>query len=294
MPDKIPISRKVFEQLHDAIVEKFIQKNKVKPSQEHLYGFNNFDETAPSIRKFMLDKHEEKYDVKFYHKDFPRGFNGKKLLEYNRKPKYNRNSQQLIDIGYLKMYLLYLGFDSLEEFENAIGKLDNEQIEQDEIVKYTGYFYSNSHELRPFEIIFNFSKQEVLIEKTPTGTRYEGKIQDLAVNTSMTLESVSTPTNEKRILHIILYRGTVHLKNRNYALGVFSNVSERGHPFCGLIVFRKNDTIDKEGYEEIKSIITKYLEGTQIRMDATSVIYPRELREVIEKSILIGKYMIRF
>jgi hypothetical protein len=33
MPNKKPISRATFEQLHDAIVDKFIQENKVKPSQ---------------------------------------------------------------------------------------------------------------------------------------------------------------------------------------------------------------------------------------------------------------------
>lgn len=271
------------QRIHDVIVNPFKAKHPTINSKPQLYGYDFHNETLPNIRNKMLAKHKKLNGVEFFDYEFKRGFNGRKLSDYVMKPKL-KNGFQEVDAAYLKMYLLYLDCENVEQFKQKyLKEEDVKSVINHQIVTYEVYYYFNYEvSISSFELDIDFGNDTAWIKTTRTKTRYEGTVQKLTVNTCLNMES--TNMEEKKILHILLYRGTMSLKDRNLSMGVYINTSERGHPMSGLMVLLKKDYVQSNpNMEDIKANLTKYLKNTYITMNSTMVLYPEDLSNHVEK-----------
>ena len=121
----------LMEDLHD----KFMKKHKLKASPKafQLYGYGNFEEEKPSL----------KIDFEALGSDF---INGKYLYDKTRAIFKGRPSIKL-NAYYSNIILLYLGYESINEFLNKSSLSVNEKEEQEKLLHATEadktYYYVN-------------------------------------------------------------------------------------------------------------------------------------------------------
>ncbi len=249
------ISKKIFTLLHDQIMRK-CQTNEefdLLGKGEALYGFGRFkdDSEIPSIRNQMARTASIK---KILESRTSSVINGKYLYDRIREARKPKTTFIELSTFYEKIFTLFIGFNSLEEYieaakltesltsedlhyTNAISSSSSSLSALENAEKFQGYYYSKKHKkVRHFELdIDQQSKKaelsklhDTLTESGADASIYSGKMELIGPNLRFELEN---KLNKHQKCYLILHNDHFPLHSLAFIKGIFLGISTFDHPF---------------------------------------------------------------
>ncbi|MEX0273256.1 MAG: hypothetical protein AB3N16_02650 [Flavobacteriaceae bacterium] len=256
----------VFGALHKALVMKLKEHYGVSPEtlmDYQLYGYNYYDEEAPSIKKLILDK-------------TGKWVNGKYLYNKHREWKNGANPIRMTR-EFVYIYFNTLGHRNVNEFLKNSSLSDKEIAEQiglekpaetvPEIEYYVGYYTGEigeiiNNRLTLFETNLKVIWEMVYWEKENTYSEYyyEGRIQYQQNGMSLIFNSADNPLDRSMFIGIFCDR---QIKIKPFLVGGYCGYDKNRDTVMGEIVFQRVATKEEQyqlSFEKkIDPIISQYI-----------------------------------
>ena len=184
--NQVRFSRTLFNFLHQFIIDTFLQQHPGDYPEYALYGYNDEKKEVPSIRKAMIHTFE-KQQVNIP-KSLRKKENGVDKIYISGKylrDKFKSPEEADIEIhkDYLDVYLLYIGFEQLKDFEQHLLKEGFiESLEQtattpvDTPLSFNCYYFNKKgSNVRHFKL--HLSGPSIKIDRSPAKYKYVGVIK---------------------------------------------------------------------------------------------------------------------
>lgn len=258
----------VFSKLHQELINKFRIKYEIDSNliiDYQLYGFNNFDEKLPSIKK-MIDSENNLY------------LNGKYL--YNKWRLY-KNSSKLIKLSreFSFAYFHALGYKDVYDFldrsefindkdrSNQYGIFEKKIISNDKEF-YVGYYVGEYKSIIKTKLTVSIGLMEVewvlyYWENNKLSTFvYHGTILDL--RSVITVLFRKENSNTDRDAYMSIYYGNEKVMHKPFLKGIYAGYDFNVQPVSGEIVFQRVSSATEQdeialSKGEISPVLENYL-----------------------------------
>ena len=309
--EKLKLTQTVFNQLFDDLRRKYednIQKNGLEKATgvgAAMFGFREFSESENSIKGIMLldikirdyiknyFKIKDK-EIKTHKKQLKRDLineklNGKYLYDRLREAQKGKTIIQLTGL-HAKLYFIYLGYDSLEQFlENA--DVHSEEVERqlslnegiykyisDFATKFVAYYFSyrenkikkfileidHINEMRVRQTGFHFVLDDTSQNASPSTFSYSIEYKGHAIDRSNYLYIyLQGDKEEGNFMNIFLYQGGMQIQNMNLVRGTLTAMSAHGYIFSGEIFLRR--------IEDLKTTVRELLLKEDLSPETNSI-----------------------
>ena len=279
------IPKKIFALLHAQIITKCKQKDgfEILGVGEALYGFGRFkdDKENPSIR-FQMEQHPAIAKILLSRPNAV--INGKYLYDRIRETQNGENYLIEISPFYEKIYMLFINYNSYDEFVSkliksgdiskndlTVTKLEaasSSKVTQRNYHHYEGYYYSNKHrEVNQINLKIDHSTKwaqfvRIHTANSATGSDpsiYEGPFEIIGANMRFELRNT---INEKHKIYLILHNNYFRPRNLAFIKGVFMGLSSYDEPLSSEIIITTKDKQENEKWvedEERKELAHQYL-----------------------------------
>jgi hypothetical protein len=270
------LDSKVFSKLHQELINQFGEKYEINPDfiiDYQLYGFNNYDENSPSIKK-MVDQENNLY------------LNGKYL--YNKWRQY-KNGGDFIKISreFSFAYFHCLGYRDIYDFLNRSELLsDKDKSNQYSIIGkknvsnnqefYIGYYLGEEGSIikSKFTIYPETKEVDFIIfdweDKEQAWFEYFGTIVELKNIITVFFKKENSKT--ERDAYISIYYGNENVIFKPYLKGIYGGYDKYDQPVSGEIIFQRvSNEIEQESIirslDEISPFIENYLFNKRFIID---------------------------
>jgi hypothetical protein len=258
----------VFSKLHQELISKFRVKYEIDSNliiDYQLYGFNNFDENLPSIKK-MIDSENGLYlNGKYLYNKWRLYKNGAKLIKLSREFSF----AYFHTLGYKDVY----DFLDRSEFINEKDKNNQYGIFEKKIISndkeyYVGYYIGENKSVIKTKLTISIGLKEVewvlyYWEENKLSTFvYHGTILDL--RSIITVLFKKENSNTDRDAYMSIYYGNEKVMHKPFLKGIYAGYDFNVQPVSGEIVFQRvsSTTIQEEMAQskgEISPVIENYL-----------------------------------
>lgn len=263
----------VFSKLHQELVNKFSIKYEIDSNliiDYQLYGFNNFNEKLPSIKK-MIDSENNLYlNGKYLYNKWRLYKNGAKLIKLSREFSF----AYFHTLGYKDVY----DFLNRSEFVNEKDRSNQNGIFEKKIISndkefYVGYYIGENKSVIKTKLTISIGLKEVewvlyyWEENTLSSFVYHGTILDL--RSIITILFRKENSNTERDAYMSIYYGNEKVMHKPFLKGIYAGYDFNVQPVSGEIVFQRvsSSTIQEEiaqSQEEISPVIENYLYNKRI------------------------------
>lgn len=242
--NNIRLTKHTFDKLINSILKLFKHRYSLETvSENQLYGFGNYDESLPSLKKEF-----EKISNSF--------INGKYL--YNKNRELQSGKPQIKLSGYYKhVFFKYLGFNDVFEFLKYEIKDKAELQEQQKLLReetvsktyyYVMYYYGEDKKMtkghftilnnwKTFELVFVYKDTEQnIVTYTLFGTILQQN------NFAHFETSLFTEKRKIKGANFIFYIGKSTPTERPIIIGTYSSFDKYDHCIAGKIIAQKFDS----------------------------------------------------
>jgi hypothetical protein len=303
--ESLPITLNYFRVLIKEIHITFLKKHHLKelPKALQLYGYGDYDETKPSLKKDFEAIGTEFINGKYLYDKTRQAYKGRPIIKLN---KY-----------YKSIILLYLDYDNFKEFINKNLLGDEETEEQNSLLYneksnrtfyYLSYYYGEDNKLLKGQTVIseNFKKiNHTYVYPQDDGSfkahRSFGNIirreDTLHINTKTLLDGKLVEGGSE-----IYYIGHNEPANTQFLIGTYCTFDIYTQTVAGKSIFErcesKEDMEAKSKDSKIPAFIAQEIRKSRI---INPSIVPKHIMEISDKSpyasiynLIPGKYKLTF
>lgn len=263
----LKLTIQVFEELHKNLIKEFRSFYQISPEtlvDYQLYGFNQYDEQLPSIRKLIFEKTGKWVNGKYLYNKYREYKNNKKTIRFTRE--------------FVFIYFQTLGFTNLNDFleNSSLTEIDIQiQLNIDkstvpntpEQEYYVGYFVGEEGKVISTRLTLSESKQKaewVMIyweeENTFSEYFYEGIIRYQQSGMSFIFNNEDTLLDRNMFVAISCER---QLKIKPFLVGVAAGYDRDRQPVIVEVLFQRNSSIEEQQKiiesKKLDPVIAQYL-----------------------------------
>lgn len=266
--ESITLTKHTFDRLINSILKLFKHRYSIDEiSENQLYGFGNYDEKLPSLKKEF-----EKVSNSF--------INGKYL--YNKYRELQSGKPQIKISGYYKhVFFKYLGFKDVFEFLKYEVKDKRELEEQEKLLNhettsktyyYVMYYYGEDKKMtkghftilnnwKTFELVFVYKDTK---ENVVTYTLFGAIIQQN--NFAHFETNLFTEKRKLKGANFIFYIGKSTPTERPIIIGTYSSFDKYDHCIAGKIIAQQFDSKDAMMAEAFSDYFEPYISQELIKI----------------------------
>lgn len=265
----LTLTPSVFGVLHKALITALKEAYQISPNtlvDYQLYGFNNYDENLPSIKKLILDKTGKWVNGKYLYNKYREWKKGTNPIQFTRE--------------FVFVYFQTLGYRDIKEFlkNSSLSELAiTEQLMlekpiainlQDEY--YVGYYQGEEGNIIYCRLILSEQSKKAQItliywEKEDVFSEYlyEGSILYQQHGMALLFKNEDTILDRSQFIGIYAER---QLKIKAFLLGTISGFDRDRQPVVGGILFERVASLEElkaitSKNTPVNSIIAQYLSG---------------------------------
>ncbi len=284
--NKIVIASEVLKGLIEELKEKIREKYDVNPElilDYQLFGYGNYKEELPSIKKLIFDECDEWINGKYLYNKHKEAGAGNRNITLSREYKYIFFKV----LGY-KDYYDFLNRSSRNEIISAKDKITefHENTSEPE-QNYVGYYQGENNQIISCNLrLYNNlrSAEWTLYYNNPAGTlvtyQYFGKVNQNEKGTSAYF-----PANESTVSRsaFICIFNDQSLKAKSILLGCYAGFDEIRQPTSGEIILikTKEKFFPSGNLNDIDPAIVQYLCNKRINVDGK---FPESLYDLSSNS----------
>lgn len=265
----LKLTTKVFEELHKSLIKEFRNFYQVSPEtlvDYQLYGFNQYDEQLPSIRKLIFERTGKWVNGKYLYNKYREYKNNQKVIRFTRE--------------FVFIYFQTLSFNSLNSFlqnsslsevdiqaQLSIDKPTTPIIPQKEY--YVGYYIGEEGniinttltlseiELKATWTLIYWKKKDAFSEYL-----YEGTIQYQQSGMAIVFSNEDTLLDRTSFIGLSYER---EIKIKPFLLGVGAGYDRDRQPVVVQTLFQRVNSLEEQRElvknKDINPIIAQYLGG---------------------------------
>ncbi len=272
------LDSKVFNKLHQELINHFGAKYKIDPSliiDYQLYGFNNYDETLPSIKK-MVDEENNLF------------LNGKYL--YNKWRQFKKGDKFIkISREYSFAYFHCLGYKDIYDFLDR-GTLLSDKDKRDQLSilgkkaiyndqeYYLGYYVGENKSIIKTKLTISPGTRDVewilyYWENNELNTfEYYGTIIDFKNIITIFFRKENSKT--ERDAYMSIYYGNEKVIHKPFLKGLYAGYDINDRPVSGEIIFQRVNSLEiqediAKTQEAVNPIIENYLLNRRLIIEHT-------------------------
>lgn len=258
----------VFSKLHQELISKFQIKYEIDSNliiDYQLYGFNNFNENLPSLKK-MVDLENNLYlNGKYLYNKWRLYKNGAKLIKLSREFSF----AYFHTLGYKDVY----DFLDRSEFINEKDKSNQYTIFEKKLISndkefYVGYYIGENKNVIKTKLTLSIGLKEVewvlyyWEENKLSNFVYHGTILDL--RSIITVLFKKENSNTERDAYMSIYYGNENVLHKPFLKGIYAGYDYNVQPVTGEIVFQRvsSDIVQDEiakSKGDVNPVIENYL-----------------------------------
>jgi len=262
------LDSKVFNKLHQELMACFTLKYKTDPSliiDYQLYGFNNFNEKLPSIKKMVDEENKLVLNGKYLYNKWRQFINGIKFIKISREYSY--------------AYFHCLGYKDVYEFLERSSLLsDKDKKDQlaiagkkiilNDYEYYLGYYVGEKDDIIKTKLIISTGTKEVELalyywEGSELNTfEYYGSIVEFKNIITIFFRKENSRT--ERDAYLSIYYGNENVINKPFLKGLYAGYDIQDRPVSGEIIFQRINSAEMleemvRSKEDVDPVIGNYL-----------------------------------
>lgn len=262
------LSPTVFKALHEALITALKENYRVSPEtlvDYQVYGFNDYDENAPSIKKMILDRTGKWVNGKYLYNKYREWKKGVSPIKLNRE--------------FVFIYFTSLGYKDAKDFiisKSFSEGVMSEQINLEKTITavfeneyYVGYYIGEEENIIVTRLTLFQATRKVRFslaywEKEDAYSEYvyDGTILYQKNGLSLLFKNEDNDLDRSQLINIFC---EPYQKIKPILVGAYSGYDRNRQPVIGEIIFQRVNSVEEQKAiirkKEVNSIIAQYLSG---------------------------------